>query len=941
MRRSRRGAYLSDESDPSDTSDVARAIPLFGPAVGPLQWSRMATLRNFVWIALSLGLVASSVRAAAFSETSAYSGAAQAFQDKVWSLAEAGFAQFAEKFPKSEQRAQAVLYQAVARFHQTNSAGVIELLQANLPRAGTLADEYQFWIAEAQFLKGDFTAAAEAYLELWRRYGASKRRIEAFVGEALSHSRLGQWTQVVTLLGNPESEFARTAVSSPTNLFIGRGLVLLGDAQLAQTNYAGVEAAVAPLSGRKLGGALDWRAEHLRFEAQLANRRLPEALGTSSNLLALAALVPEDRVELLSESVALQAGVLEQLGRRGEAKEVFKLNLPPGSQPERQRQALLRITELALAEGKPFEAASNLVSFLQQSSNSPAADVALFALGEIHLKQYVASLGTNGTAVASPSTNDLEVALGHFDRLVSTFTNSTYLGKAELNRGWCFWLRYQRAESGKTLVESERALAESGTAFARATQLLTNVEEAVIASYKLGDVRFAQTNYLGALELYRQTEQALTRWPRAGAALDAELYHQMLRASLEVTNVPVAEASMTQILKTKPRSDLADPSLLLLVQGLAEIGKPELARAEFEKFLALAPGFALRPEVEVVLGRAREQQADWPGAITGYDDWLVRFQTNALRSRVQFQRAWANYKAGRDTNALTQFTNFVAQFPTDPLAPQAQWWVADYFFRQGDQYYNAEINYKPIFHNWPTNELAFEARMMAGRAAMGGLRYNDAITHFTNLTSSLNCPRDLRAQATFAYGDALMAQTPGDTNKLANYETAIQVFSGILKTYPTNPITVLAWGEMAKCYKQLGGAGTTNAVFCFSQVVTSAVANVAARSVAQVGLAGVIVDLAQLEPREAQAPLLRQALSNLLEVVYGTNLREGETSDEFGVRRAGLEAGALLERLGDWEQAEKLYSRLQDLLPVLRTSFQKKIDQARERRAAEKSPSRG
>ena len=884
----------------------------------------MATLRKFIWIALALGMVASGVRAASFSETNAYSGAAQAFQDKIWPLAEAGFARFVEKFPKSEQRPQAVLYQAVARFHQTNSAGAIELLQANLDRAGTQADEYQFWIAEAEFQKGSFEAAAAAYRELWRRYGASKRRVEAFVGEALAHSRLGQWTQVVALLGNPDSEFARAAASAPTNLFVARGLLLLGDAQLSQKNYSGVEAAVSPLSGRRLGGALDWRAEHLRFEAQLATRRLPEALATSSNLLALAAGVTEDRVALMSESVALQAGVLEQLGRRGEAKEVFKLNLPPGIQPERQRQALLRITELALAEGNPMEAATNLVIFLQQSSNSPAADVALLALGEIYLKQHVASLATNA-AGGLQNTNDLETALAFFDRLVTGFTNSLYLGKAELNRGWCFWFRKQ--------------MPESAAAFERATQRLPDGDEAVVAYYKLGDVRFAQANYVGALELYRQTEKALSRWPRAGEALGADLYYQILRASLEVTNAPAAEEAMKQILKAKPHSDLADRSLLLMVQGLAE--SRQLTPKQLEKFLALAPDSPLRPEVEVVLGRAREQQADWPGAIAGYDDWLGRFPTNALRPRVEFQRAWANFKADRDTNALTQFTNFVAQFPTDPLAPQAQWWVATYYFRQPD-YYNAEINYKPIFQNWPTNELAFEARMAAGRAAMLGSRYPDAIGHFTNLTSSLKRPHPLRAQALFAYGDALMAQNPPGTNALANYDTAIGVFSTILQEYPTNPIAVMAWGEMAKCYKQIGVAGTSNAaVFCFSQVQTSAVANVAARSEAQVGLAGVQNDQAQREPRDAQQPLLRQALSNLLEVVYGTNLRENETADQFWVKKAGLEAGALLERLGEWEQAERLYARLQDLLPVLRTSFQKKIDQARERRTAEKSPPHG
>ena len=233
------------------------------------------------------------------------------------------------------------------------------------------------------------------------------------------------------------------------------------------------------------------------------------------------------------------------------------------------------------------------------------------------------------------------------------------------------------------------------------------------------------------------------------------------------------------------------------------------------------------------------------------------------------------------------------------------------------------------------------AGMMAGRAAMAGSRYNDAITHFTNLTSDVKCPPNLWVQAMFAYGDALMAQKPADTNWLANYGLAIRVFGDLLQRYPTNPIALLAWGELAKCHKQFGDSGTSNATFCFSQLMNSPVANVAARSEAQVGLAGVILDQAQRAPADARVLLVRQAQSNLLEVVRGTNLREGEAQDPFWVKKAGLEAAEWHERLGEWEQAEKLYVRLQGLLPVLRGRFQQKIDQAREHLNPEKSPPRG
>src|SRR5262249_27642377 len=144
-----------------------------------------------------------------------------------------------------------------------------------------------------------------------------------------------------------------------------------------------------------------------------------------------------------------------------------------------------------------------------------------------------------------------------------------------------------------------------------------------------------------------ETAEALPHWPRARKELEVALSYQMLRASLAVTNATAAQEAMRNILALKPHGEVADRSRLLMAQGLVEFGKPELARGECESFLALAPDSPLRPEVEVLLGRICEEQAEWPAAIAGYESWLARFPTNALRSRVEFQRAWANYKAGR------------------------------------------------------------------------------------------------------------------------------------------------------------------------------------------------------------------------------------------------------------------------------------------------------
>ena len=442
---------------------------------------------------------------------------------------------------------------------------------------------------------------------------------------------------------------------------------------------------------------------------------------------------------LQAESVVEQAGVLERLGRLDEAMVVYRENLFTNRPVEWQRQAILKIAELAAAQKKFPEAEQSLQKFLAQFPDSPSADVALLTLGELHLKDYVAR-----PAVV---TNGLQEAQARFNQFLSAFGNSALIGKAYLDRGWCFWV------AGK--------IPESLDAFKAAARNLPPSVDLAVARFKMGDALFAQRNYAGARENYRAVVNDFTNFPAVGETLCPQALYQMLRACLELNDMTGASNALSRILKVYPTSDLADNSVLLVGEGLTDLQQPTKARALFQKFEERFPDSPLRPEVELALARTYEQEDSWPAAIGVYDAWVKDFTTNTLLlPQVEYARAWANFQAGRETNAFLLFTNFIAQFPSNGLAPVAQWWVGDHFFNQGD-FPNAERNYKYVFQNWPASSLAYPAKMMAGHAAMGRFGYSDAIDYFTSLTSDTNCPPDLDAQALFAYGGALMQKDIG------------------------------------------------------------------------------------------------------------------------------------------------------------------------------------
>jgi TolA-binding protein len=862
--------------------------------------------------------------AATAREDRAYAAGVTAFQDGMWSRAEAEFARFSQKYPKSDRVAEAVLLQAEAEYKQNKLPEAIALLTTRKAGAGNLADQYAYWTGEAQLQNGDFSAAAETFVSLPRDFPESSLRLRAVVEAAAARARLNEWRLLSALLEETNSVFQRAAQIDPANELVARGSLLLAQARFAQNDFPGAVTVLDSLNPQTLKPQLDWQRAYLLYQVKLAAGDTNAALAVTTNLVQIALSEKDDVLQ--AEGLMLRARVLEQLGQKSGAiaagQEILRLNAPV----ERMRQAILKMAELAVAQNQFADAEQSLGKFLTQFPGSAATDVALLTLGELQLKDYIAQLAATNHLPAA--TNLLPAAQARFDQFLRAFTNSPLAGKAYLDRGWCLWLAGRASESFE--------------AFRAAAQRLAPSEDLAVARFKMGDALFAQGDFTNALNDYRRVVEEFTNFSTVTQSLGDRALYQMVRANLELTNMDGANSAMDQLLKLYPASDLADSSILLVGEGLADARQPAAARAIFRKFEEVLPNSTLRPEAELAIARTYEQDQtpDWPAAIRQYEHWLKDYPTNTLQVRVDYALASAYFQAGNETNAFELFTNFVAQFPTNDLAPLAQWWVADHYFRLGGtNYMEAERNYKLLYQNtnWQGSplvytNLAYQARLMAGRAAMGLPSYNDAKDHFISLTSDTNCPPDLNAQALFAYGSVLMLQDSPDTNKpLANFQLATNVFSQICQLYPTNELGLLAWCEIGDCALQLTNYdAATNA---YAQVLSPGTpANISGRSRAQIGVGLALEKKAALATGSSQRQLLQLALDNYLDVFdtsVGTNLRDGEVADPFWVKKAGLQALPLVEALG-LADPEKFFDHLERLFPQLKDSLEKKKAAAQE-----------
>jgi len=868
--------------------------------------------------ALVLVLAAAGrVLAAGQAEKSAFNSASNAFGTAVWDRAEKQFAEFIEKFPDSTFVPEAILLEAEARYEQTNYPGAIALLAANQITAGKLADQYLYWLARARFQSGAYRAAADDFQKLIRDYAASPLRLDAALGEATARARLDEWPRVIELLLKPDGAFQNEARTNLANELVPRGYLLLSEAQMALKDYKAAEKTLEPLARLHLP-KLAWEWEYLRCRIQLADGRVEQALTNTANLITQAGNAAQP--DLQAKSIAFKAGILESLGRLDQAIETYKENLVPGLPPESQRQAFWKITQLSLSLNKTADAAQTLEKFVNKYPDAPSADQALLLLGELELRQHLSSLETNRVGAVTNTftpTNALLQAQGCFEAIIRKFPQSTLMGKTLLDLGWCGWLQGKMVESQKAFQGAVDRLPVSG--------------DQATALFKLADTQFQQHNFAGAISNYSAVLDRFTLLTEVKTNLFEPALYQIVRAALAADNLPTASKALEKLLASYPNGFRADGALLLTGQELGRHGHPAEARQMFLDFTKMTPDTQSLPEIQLAIARTYEQEDRWAEALEQYEGWLACFTNHPATARAMYFCGWANFHAGRFTNALTQFTNLVAQFPTNEFAPRAQWWVADYYYNLGDPI--ALIYYKLLFQNtnFPPSELTWQAQMMAGRVAVKHQGWSAAKDYFTKLYNDTNCPTDLRVQALYALGDTWMnSPDSAETNKFANYAEAIGFFRAICEKYPTNKLAVLAWGEMAICHLQWLQAlhqydSDTNALHDFQQVIDSPFANATARSIAKAGLATLLEKQAEQKTGPEQIALLKLAFNHYLDVFHGTILKGDEKPDIFWVKKSGMEAARLAEVLQEWVSARRIYEQLKELLPPLRARFEKNI----------------
>jgi TolA-binding protein len=845
-------------------------------------------------------------------DEAAYQSANDALQDRYYAKAEEGFAEFQATYTNSPRLPWAILGQAKARLEQTNYAGAIQLLSARVGAGGALGDKYLMCLGDTYYRQGNNQSAAETFARLIKDYPASTNRLTAALWQARVYKRMSDWARVVDLLQLTNSLLQTGIV---TNAAAREGYLLLGEAQFQLANYAAAETTL-----RSLKGALDpemgWRWQDLLCRIQAAAGRPGDALQGTTNLVAQATATGQPG--LLAQSYAFRASMFERLGNLDEAIGAYTNNLSPGTPGPMRWQAYVYMTDLYLRQNKLAEAVARLEQSLSQYSNRPAADIGWLTLGELQLRQHGMSQETNGAYLGK--------ARDAFNGLARNVPQSPLLGKGQMYLGWCYWL--------------DNKMPEAQTAFYSAVQHLPPGADQAFAYVKLADSQYKQLDYTNALKNYFTVVEKFQNLPEAKSNLLERVLYQAVMAAKASTNLAAGTDAVGKLLAWYPSGFHTDRAVLMMGQEVSRQGNPASARKILFDFINAAPTTPKLPEVHLAIARTYEEEMNWAEAIQQYRDWLAIFTNHPARPQAAYSFALATAKGGDEPAALRYFTNFVAQFRTSEFRPRAELWVGNYYYNQGgpDDLINAETYFQTL--SLSTNVLGPYAEMMAGFAVQRRQGWSDAKQYFTHLANRADCPPDLKWQARFALADLLGG---GDKSPSPDYETAIRLFKSIIDEAPaTNALVVAAWGRKAECLWQYA-ARTKNerdfqvALDAFQQVTNFPNADPAMLAQSKFGQARVLEDQASRLTGDDKTKKRLIALNLYLDVLYNEKALHDDGSGNLlrWTQRAGLQAGDLAEVMEDWSHAKSIYQRLENVLPVLRPSLDKRILKVQEKLDAE------
>jgi TolA-binding protein len=204
---------------------------------------------------------------------------------------------------------------------------------------------------------------------------------------------------------------------------------------------------------------------------------------------------------------------------------------------------------------------------------------------------------------------------------------------------------------------------------------------------------------------------------------------------------PVVYDAYALMRQEYPLSPFIDDGRVRFAQAAMQMGKPDVARIELERFVAAFPADARVPQALLILARAREQSGDRAGALDAYGraaregagaEWTRDTRLAHARLLAQ-ERRWEPARAAFER---------LLRSPEDAIVLEAASGIADAYAGEGDHLAAAEY-YMTAAYVGPDTLFGRRALLGAARAFIALKQDEAAVTAYRKLLAQSDVPADL------------------------------------------------------------------------------------------------------------------------------------------------------------------------------------------------------
>lgn len=571
--------------------------------------------------------------------------------------------------------------------------------------------------------------------------------------KALAHFKTGDVDTASAVFERLDAAYADAADRAVNRLEWGRALLAAGETEAAQTVWEPL------LAATNLPPPLAADTAYWAGQAYLLTGAPDRAAGLLRPLAGNPELAEPRRVRV---ATAL-AEALRQTADVAGGTAVLTNTLAVLRNPAFKQQTEFELAHHLLEAGELDAAAVRVHAFVTAHPGEPLSPRLLYRLGE-------ALLAAGRYAEAADRFQQHLEAFGDAAGLV-------YQGKAAALAG-------------------QGRHAEAALLFERAAGLLADPGQAVGCRFRAGDSYVANRQYRRALEMYRRVIDDLASAPQSSAGQPALASRALFQCAVSLAALgETAEAiqAFETLAQTYPDSQEAADALLGIGDLQLEAGELAAAEAVFERVM---DGWPEAPVFWKALhGRGMARYRRWaPDAIEDFERIATEAPGSPMAEHAHFMRAMCLYRLGRDAQALGICRDFLTRFPESEWAAPVQFWVARLEYNAGNDE-AAEAAFLAFFAAYPEHELAPQALLRAGLAALRRQQYLQAIELLGRMAKQYPVS-DLLADARFHQAEAMV--------QLGRFSAAILVYEEVINNYPGRELAAMALGRKGDCQFTLG-----------------------------------------------------------------------------------------------------------------------------------------